>query len=330
MSFSAIKIGKHKIEDPIVLAPMAGVTDRPFRQLCKSLGAGLAVSEMVGANSLMHGSEKTKRRANHEGETSPRSVQIVGADPEKLAFAAKYNADNGADIIDINMGCPAKKICNTLSGSALMKDEPLVQKILSAVVKAVDIPVTLKIRTGWDKDSKNGVTIAKIAQDSGIMALAVHGRTRCCMFKGDAEYDTIAEIKQAINIPLFANGDIKDGPKALEVLRKTGADGIMIGRAAQGKPWIFRQIVEYLRKGTITPDPDIAQIKEWMLGHLNNLYQFYGEHRGVLIARKHVSWYSKGQRGGNAFRQEFNKLLSAEQQLESAENFFAELIELYQ
>ena len=318
-------IGKHTIDEPVVLAPMAGVTDRPFRQLCKSLGASLAVSEMVGANSLLHGSEKTKRRANHDGETRPCSVQIVGADPEKLAMAAKINADEGADIIDINMGCPAKKVCNTLSGSALMRDEPLVERILTSVVKAVDIPVTLKIRTGWDKSSRNGPIIAKMAQDAGIQALAVHGRTRCCMYKGDAEYETIARIKQAVTIPVIANGDIQDGRKALEVLKQTGADGIMIGRAAQGRPWIFNHIRRYLRDGVEEPEPEATQIAQWMLGHLKNLYAFYGEHRGVLIARKHVSWYSKGQRGGNAFRQHFNQLQSAEEQYHAAQSFFAEL-----
>lgn len=305
---------------------MAGVTDRPFRQLCKRLGAGLAVSEMVGANSLIHGSEKTKRRANHEGEVSPKSVQIVGACPENLALAAKYNADRGADIIDINMGCPAKKVCNTLSGSALMRDEPLVAKILTSVVNAVDIPVTLKIRTGWDKSSRNGVRIAKMAEDLGIQSLAVHGRTRCCMYTGDAEYETIAAIKQAVKIPVIANGDIKDGAKALEVLKMTKADGVMIGRAAQGRPWIFKQIKDFIKTGIESPEPSIPQIKEWMMGHLLNLYEFYGETRGILIARKHVSWYSKGQRGGNVFRQTFNRLQSAEAQVTSANDFFEQLI----
>ncbi|MGE3319081.1 MAG: tRNA dihydrouridine synthase DusB [Candidatus Berkiella sp.] len=321
-----VKIGPHQIENPIVLAPMAGVTDRPFRQLCKNLGAGLAVSEMVGANSLLHGSEKTKRRANHEGETRPCSVQIVGADPNMMAEAARFNEAQGAEIIDINMGCPAKKVCNTLSGSALLKDEPLVAKILNAVVSAVNIPVTLKIRTGWDKSCRNGVTVAKMAEDCGIQALAVHGRTRSCMFTGDAEYDTIAEIKQNINIPLFANGDISTPEKAQYVLEKTGADGLMIGRAAQGRPWIFNEIIYYLQHNEILEPPSITTVHELMINHMKNLYAFYGDKRGVLVARKHVSWYSKGQRNGSTFRHTFNQLETAQQQLEAAEVFFQSLM----
>lgn len=321
------KIGPYQINEPIILAPMAGVTDRPFRQLCKSLGAGLAVTEMVGANSLMHGSEKTKRRANHEGETRPCSVQIVGANPDMMAQAAHYNEAMGAEIIDINMGCPAKKVCNTLAGSALMKDEALVSKILKAVVDAVNIPVTLKIRTGWDCQHRNGVNIAKIAEDCGIQALAVHGRTRACMFNGEAEYDTIAAIKTAVNIPVVANGDINTPEKAQEVLQKTGADAIMIGRAAQGRPWIFREIMHYLRQGEYYPAPSITTIHDIMMNHMKNLYAFYGEERGVLVARKHVSWYSKGQRSGAAFRHQFNQITSAQEQLRAAEQFFANLVE---
>lgn len=321
------KIGPYDIAHPIILAPMAGVTDRPFRQLCKSLGAGLAVSEMVGANSLIHGSEKTKRRANHEGETRPCSVQIVGANPEMMAQAASYNEAMGAEIIDINMGCPAKKICNTLSGSALLKDEPLVSKILNAVVGAVKIPVTLKIRTGWDTQHRNGVAIAKMAEDCGIQALAVHGRTRACMFQGEAEYDTIAAIKQAVNIPVIANGDITTPEKAQWVLNKTGADAVMIGRGAQGKPWIFREINHYLTHQAHYPAPPIAVIRDIMLNHMKNLYAFYGEGRGVLVARKHVSWYTKGQRQGASFRQNFNTIDTAEKQLEIARIFFDSLLE---
>ncbi|HRE30906.1 MAG TPA: tRNA dihydrouridine synthase DusB, partial [Candidatus Berkiella sp.] len=282
---SPVNIGPYQIAHPIVLAPMAGVTDRPFRQLCKNLGAGLAVSEMVGANSLLHGSEKTKRRANHEGETRPCSVQIVGADPNMMAEAARYNEAHGAEIIDINMGCPAKKVCNTLSGSALLKDEPLVARILDAVVNAVNIPVTLKIRTGWDSHSRNGVTVAKMAQDCGIQALAVHGRTRSCMFQGEAEYDTIATIKQSINIPVFANGDINTPEKAKWVLEKTGVDGLMIGRAAQGRPWIFNEIIHYLNHDEMLEAPTITVVHELMTNHMKNLYAFYGEKRGVLVAR---------------------------------------------
>ncbi len=323
---SPIKIGPHQIAHPIVLAPMAGVTDRPFRQLCKNLGAGLAVSEMVGANSLLHGSEKTKRRANHEGETRPCSVQIVGADPNMMAEAARYNEAQGAEIIDINMGCPAKKVCNTLSGSALLKDEPLVARILDAVVNAVNIPVTLKIRTGWDTQHRNGVRVAKMAEDCGIQALAVHGRTRSCMFQGEAEYGTIAAIKQAINIPVFANGDINTPEKALWVLENTGVDGLMIGRAAQGRPWIFNEIIHFLNHGELLTAPSITTIHELMTNHMKNLYAFYGEKRGVLVARKHVSWYSKGQRNGSTFRHTFNQLETAAGQLEATETFFQSLM----
>jgi tRNA-dihydrouridine synthase B len=240
---------------------MAGVTDRPFRQLCKKMGAGLAVSEMVTSNSLLYGSEKTKRRANHEGEVNPISVQIAGADPQMMAEAAKHNVDNGAQIIDINMGCPAKKICNVMAGSALLKDEPLVAQILRAVVAAVDVPVTLKIRTGWDKNNRNAISVAKMAEDIGVQALAMHGRTRACAYMGEAEYDTIAAVKQAINIPLIANGDITTPEKAKFVLDYTGADAVMIGRAAQGRPWIFREIDHYLKTGTHLLAPTVKKFK---------------------------------------------------------------------
>ncbi len=322
MNLPILKIGPHTLDVPLILAPMAGVTDRPFRQLCKKMGAGLAVSEMVGANSLIHGSEKTKRRANHDGETTPCSVQIVGSVPELLAEAARINEAEGAHIIDINMGCPAKKICNVAAGSALMRDEPLVTKILEAVVKAVKIPVTLKIRTGWSPEHKNGVHIAHIAQESGIQALAVHGRTRACMFKGHAEYDTISAIKNAVKIPVIANGDINSPEEALAVLQKTNADGIMVGRAAQGRPWIFREIAHFFQTGQPLPEPPLSEVKSIMMTHLHNLYEFYGEHRGVLVARKHVSWYSKGLHSGAQFRHQFNQLLTAEEQLQSAHAFF--------
>lgn len=317
-----MQIGKYKLENNLVLAPMAGVTDRPFRQLCKQLGAGMAVSEMVSSNSLLRGSAKTLRRANHEGESLPRSVQIAGADPQMMADAARFNESEGAEIIDINMGCPAKKVCNTLAGSALLKDEPLVTQILKAVVQAVEIPVTLKIRTGWDQNNKNGVLIAKIAEDSGIQALAVHGRTRSCFFKGEVEYDTIAAIKDAVRIPVIANGDIETPEKAKEVLSKTHADGIMIGRAAQGRPWIFREIAHYLATGTHLPEPSPAEIKMILLGHIENLYLFYGEYTGAMIARKHVSWYSKGQSGSARFRDLFNRLEKPDEQRHAIEEFF--------
>lgn len=318
-------IGPYEITTPVILAPMAGVTDRPFRQLCKNQGAGLAVTEMVGANSLLYGSEKTKRRANHEGETRPCSVQIVGSCPDKLAEAARINEANGAEIIDINMGCPAKKICNTMAGSHLLKDEQLVKNILEAVVDAVKVPVTLKIRTGWDACNRNGVTIAQIAQDAGIQALAVHGRTRACYFKGDAEYDTIAEIKSRIKIPVIANGDITTPEKAKFVLEKTGVDALMVGRAAQGRPWIFNEITHFLKTGEKLPEPDSETVRKIMLDHLMNLYAFYGEGKGVMIARKHVSWYSKGHRNGSHFRNTFNLLATAEEQLMTANAFFDSL-----
>lgn len=320
-----MQIGHHILKNNLVVAPMAGVTDRPFRQLCKKLGAGLAVSEMVTSNSLLYGSEKTRRRANHEGEVDPISVQIAGADPMMMAEAAKYNVDNGAQIIDINMGCPAKKICNVMAGSALLKDEPLVSQILKAVVAAVDVPVTLKIRTGWDLSNRNAVQIAKMAEDIGIQALAMHGRTRACAYKGDAEYDTIAAVKQAINIPLIANGDITSPEKAKFVLDYTGADAVMIGRAAQGKPWIFREIEHYLKTGTHLLAPTVEEIHTVMLEHLQDLYTFYGELTGMRVARKHISWYTKGLAGSASFRHQMNTLQTTELQLQAINDFFAEL-----
>ncbi len=319
-------IGPYKISTPLILAPMAGVTDRPFRQLCKQLGAGMAVSEMVSSNSLLWGSEKTKRRANHDGETDPISVQIMGTEPAMMATAAKHNADNGAQIIDINMGCPAKKVCNVLAGSALMQNETLVKDILEAIVSAVDIPVTLKIRTGWDTNSRNALNIAKIAEQSGIQALAIHGRTRACMYKGDAEYDTIADVKSRISIPVIANGDIRTPEKAKFVLDYTGADAVMIGRAAQGRPWIFREIDHFLKTGQIMPSPNNTEIRDILLGHLANLYDFYGEYTGVRMARKHISWYSKGQKHGAAFRQAVNHAETIEKQLEITHAFFNTMI----
>ncbi len=321
-----MQIGPHKLANQLILAPMAGVTDRPFRQLCKKLGAGMAVSEMVSSNSLLWGSEKTKRRANHDGEIDPRSVQIMGADPQMMAEAARYNADNGAQIIDINMGCPAKKVCNVAAGSALLQNETLVGNILDAVVAAVDIPVTLKIRTGWDTENRNGVTIARIAESAGVQSLAVHGRTRACGYKGEAEFDTIAAIKAAINIPLVANGDITTPEKAKKVLDYTKADAVMIGRAAQGRPWIFREIDHYLKTGEKLPEPETSEVRDILLEHLHNLYEFYGEYTGVRMARKHISWYSKGQRHGAAFRQAVNKLETVEEQLQITKSFFEALL----
>ncbi|MBE0510205.1 MAG: tRNA dihydrouridine synthase DusB [Chromatiales bacterium] len=323
-----MQIGPYTLDNQLVLAPMAGITDRPFRQLCREMGAGLAVSEMVSSNSLLWGSEKTKRRANHEGENAPRSVQIMGADPQMMAEAARYNIDNGAQIIDINMGCPAKKVCNVLAGSALLRDETLVGQILDAVVAAAgNIPVTLKIRTGWDSENRNGVAIARIAESAGIQALAIHGRTRADGYTGDAEYQTIAAIKDAIGIPVIANGDITSPQKARAVLEQSGADAVMIGRAAQGRPWIFREIQHYLQTGQLLPEPSLEEVREILLGHLHNLYAFYGEFTGVRMARKHISWYSKGQRHGGAFRQAVNRVDGATQQLDMVQEFFMQLIE---
>ncbi len=320
-------IGPYQLSNKLILAPMAGVTDLPFRKLCRSLGAGMAVSEMVSSNSLLWGSDKTKRRASHEGETDPKSVQIMGTEPGMMAEAAKYNADTGAQIIDINMGCPAKKVCNVLAGSALMKDEKLVGEILSAVVEAVDVPVTLKIRTGWDHQSRNAVNIARIAEDAGIQSLAIHGRTRADQYRGDAEYDTIADVKSRIAIPVIANGDIKTPEKAKFVLDYTKADAVMIGRAAQGRPWIFREIEHYLNTGEYLPEPTVTEIRDIMLGHLDNLYAFYGEFTGVRVARKHISWYSKGQSHGGAFRDAVCRVNTIDEQLRMTHEFFERLLE---
>jgi len=304
---------------------MAGVTDRPFRLLCREQGAGLAVSEMVSSNALLWGSEKTRRRIDHDGEAAPVAVQIAGAEPAMMADAARFNVDHGAQIIDINMGCPAKKVCNVMAGSALLQDEPLVGRILEAVVAAVAVPVTLKIRTGWDPGNRNGLAVAHIAEQSGIQALAVHGRTRACGYRGEAEHDTVRAIKAAVSIPVIANGDIDSPEKAQAVLRHSGADAVMIGRAAQGRPWIFREISHYLATGEQLPEPAPAEICRILTGHLQCLYEFYGEYTGVRIARKHIAWYSKGQRDGNSFRQHINGLESAAAQLEYVRAYFSRL-----
>ena len=320
-----MQIGRYLLKNNLVVAPMAGVTDRPFRQLCKVLGAGMAVSEMVASNSLLWGSEKTLRRANHDGEVEPKSVQIAGADPAMMAEAAKYNVDNGAQIIDINMGCPAKKVCNVMAGSALLRDEPLVGKILDAVVGAVNVPVTLKIRTGWDKQSKNAIMIARIAESAGIQALAMHGRTRACAYTGDAEYDTIAAVRTHVKIPLIANGDITTPEKAKYVLAVTGADAVMIGRAAQGRPWIFREIEYFLKTGVHLPPPRVQEIHHVLMQHLADLYAFYGEETGVKVARKHIGWYTKGLVGSANFRHGLMQLQSSEEQIQTIDRFLGEL-----
>jgi len=320
-----ITIGPYTLPNNLFLAPMAGVTDRPFRQLCRRLGAGMAVSEMITANKTLWASKKSLLRANHIGEPEPRSIQIAGADPVMLAEAAQHNVDQGAHIIDINMGCPAKKVCNVMAGSALLQNEKLVSEILESVVNAVDVPVTLKIRTGWDTEHRNGLIIAKIAEQSGIQALAVHGRTRACAYKGDAEYDTIAEIKSALNIPVIANGDVSTPEKAKAVLDYTQADGLMIGRAAQGNPWIFSQITHYLTHGELLSQPATSDVKRILIEHMHALYAFYGDYTGVRMARKHIAWYSKGLRNGNPFRQQMNTFESPQQQLNFTEQFFDQL-----
>jgi tRNA-dihydrouridine synthase B len=320
-----MQIGPYLLKNNLVVAPMAGVTDRPFRQLCKLMGAGMAVSEMVASNSLLWGSEKTRRRANHEGEVDPISVQIAGADPQMMADAARYNVDEGAQIIDINMGCPAKKVCNVMAGSALLQNEPLVQRIVEAVVRAVQVPVTLKIRTGWDRSNRNAISVARIAESAGIQSLAVHGRTRACGYSGDAEYDTIAAVKAAVRIPVIANGDITTPEKAKQVLAYTNADAVMIGRAAQGRPWIFREIEHYLKTGTHLPAPEVGEIHRVLIGHLHDLYAFYGEHTGVRIARKHISWYTKGLAGSASFRHAMNQLQTCVEQMDAVNIFFGEL-----
>jgi tRNA-dihydrouridine synthase B len=316
------------LRNNLFVAPMAGVTDRPFRQLCKKMGAGLAVSEMVTSNSLLYGSAKTIRRANHDGEVAPISVQIAGSIPAMMAEAARHNVDRGAQIIDINMGCPAKKICNVMAGSALLKDEPLVGQILSAVVNAVpNTPVTLKIRTGWDKSNRNALTILKIAEQSGIRALAMHGRTRACGYTGSAEYETIAAVKAEARIPIIANGDITSPEKAKFVLETTGADALMIGRAAQGRPWLFREIEHYLKTGTHLMPPRVTEVHDVLLAHLEDLYDFYGIDTGVRVARKHISWYTRGLIGSAAFRHMMNQLPSVESQQQAINTFFFGLAE---
>lgn len=325
-----MQIGSHKLANALFVAPMAGVTDRPFRQLCKKLGAGYAVSEMIASNAMLWNSEKTQRRANHDGEFKPIAVQIAGADPTMMAQAAKLNVDRGAQIIDINMGCPAKKVCNVAAGSALLKDQPLVQQIVEAVVSAVGVgptatPVTLKIRTGWDREHKNALEIAKIAQNSGISMLTIHGRTRADLYHGEAEYETIRAVKESIAIPVVANGDINSPEKAKEVLNATKADAIMIGRAAQGRPWIFREIAHYLQTGEKLPNPQISEIQAIMNEHLMDHYSFYGEYTGLRTARKHIAWYCKGLRNSHAFRHRMNTTDDCKTQLQMVNDYFEEM-----
>jgi tRNA-dihydrouridine synthase B len=317
-----MRIGPYTLPNNLAVAPMAGVTDRPFRQLCKRLGAAYAVSEMVASNPQLRGTDKSRRRTDHAGEVAPVAVQIAGADPHEMADAARYNVDRGAQIIDINMGCPAKKVCNAAAGSALLANESLVAEILDAVVAAVCVPVTLKIRTGPNPQWRNAVAIARSAEAAGIAALTVHGRTRACAFVGAVEYDTIAAVKRAVSIPVIANGDIATPEHAAAVLLHTGADAVMIGRAAQGRPWIFREIAHYLATGEHLPPPTVAEAQALIVAHLADHYEFYGESSGVRIARKHLGWYTESLAGGAQLRREANAANTAAEQLAAVERFF--------
>lgn len=320
-----MRIGPYTLKNRLIVAPMAGVTDRPFRMLCKKMGAAMAVSEMITSNKSLWATAKTLRRADHAGEVEPISVQIAGSDPAQMAEAARINVEQGAQIIDINMGCPAKKVCNVAAGSALLRDEALVGRILEAVVRAVEVPVTLKTRTGWSPEHRNALRVAKLAEDCGIAALALHGRTREDMYRGDAEYDTIRAVKASIGIPLIANGDIDTPHKAQQVLQYTGADAVMIGRAAQGRPWIFREIQHFLDTGVLLPPPQVSEISQIMLEHLDDLYGFYGEYSGCRIARKHIAWYTRGLRGSNEFRQAMYQLEDTGAQRQAVAGYFDQL-----
>jgi len=317
-------IGQYQIDIPLVLAPMAGVTDRPFRQLCRKLGAGLVVSEMITSDVNLWNSRKSQTRLDHTGEVDPISVQIAGGDPEMMANAAIMAVQHGAQIVDINMGCPAKKVCNKAAGSALMKDEALVADILQAVVASVDVPVTLKMRTGWAPEHKNAPTIAALAEQSGIAALAIHGRTRRCGYKGAVEYDTIKTIKQQVSIPVLANGDITTPEQAKYVLDYTQADGVMLGRAAQGRPWIFRETQHFLQTGQLLAAPKLQEVNTILLEHMLALYEFYGEYMGVRIARKHVGWYLQAHDDNRDVRRQFNKLETPEEQITLINTFFTQ------
>ena len=320
-----MRIGAHALRNGLFVAPMAGITDRPFRRLARRFGAALAVSEMVSARPELRDSRKTRLRLDHAGEPGPVSVQIAGADPAMMAQAARLNVDGGADIIDINMGCPAKKVCNAAAGSALLSDEALVARILEAVVAAVDVPVTLKIRTGPSPERRNALRIARIAEAAGIQALAIHGRTRACMFEGRAEYDTIAAVKAALRIPVIANGDVQTPEDVKRVLEATGADGIMIGRAAQGRPWLFREIAHYLATGERLAPPPAREIGAVLGEHLDGLYSLYGGEHGARVARKHIGWTVRALPGGEALRSSVNALHAAREQLSAVNDYFERL-----
>ena len=319
-----MRIGPINLENNLILAPMAGVTDKPFRQLCRNLGAGLAVSEMITSDTRLWNNRKSTARLDHDGEFAPCAVQIAGADPAMLAEAARINVDRGAAIIDINIGCPAKKVCNVMAGSALLRDESLVGRIIDAVVNSVSVPVTLKIRTGWDAMHRNALQIARIAQEGGIQMLTVHGRTRACGFSGAAEHNTTAEIKSRINMPVIANGDVCDPLHADRVMQETGVDGIMIGRAAQGNPWIFREIHHYLKTGEFLPSPTLEETRNVLMKHLHGLYDLYGEYTGVRVARKHLGWYCKKHKDAQGFRKKFNQLNCSDEQLQLIDRYFCE------
>jgi tRNA-dihydrouridine synthase B len=318
-----MRIGAHILRNGLIVAPMAGITDRPFRRIARRYGAGLAVSEMLSARPELRDSRKSRLRRDHAGEAGPISVQIAGADPRMLAEAARFNVDQGADIIDINMGCPAKKVCNVAAGSALLEDEALVARILEAVASAVQVPVTLKIRTGPNPERRNAARIGAIAEAAGVQLLAVHGRTRACAFGGEAEYDTIAELKSRLSIPVVANGDIRTPQEARRVLERTGADGIMIGRAAQGRPWLFGQLSRYLETGELVAAPGLAEQGAVLVEHLTGLYDLYGCEQGARVARKHIGWSVRGLPGGEDFRQAANRILDAEAQLRAVQAFFS-------
>ena len=318
-----MKIGPYTLQSRFLLAPMAGVTDAPFRKLCRRFGAGLTTSEMTTADIGLWQTAKSRRRLDIDGDAEPRAVQIAGSEPDAMALAASLCVARGAQIIDINMGCPAKKVCRKLAGSALLKDEALVRSILEAVTAAVEVPVTLKIRTGWDPAHRNGVNVARIAEDSGIQALAVHGRTRACRYRGEAEYETIASIKSAVTIPVIANGDITTAEKSLDVLRSTGADAVMIGRGAQGRPWIFRELAHYAQTGRPPPPLDNGDVRNVILEHLDDLHRFYGEAVGVRVARKHISWYCSGLKDAGGLRAAAVRVNSANEQLRLVRDYFS-------
>ena len=319
-----MRIGSYELKNRVLAAPMAGVTDRPFRRLCRRLGAGYAVAEMAASNPRLWASEKTMRRLNHDGEQAPVAVQLAGADPLMLSEAARYNAARGAQIIDINMGCPAKKVCAVAAGSALLRDEILVARILRAVVAAVDVPVTLKYRTGWSPGDRNAVRIARLAEESGVRMLTLHGRTRACGFSGAAEYGTIAEVKRAVTIPVVANGDIDSPRKARAVLDATGADAVMVGRAALGRPWIFGDIESYLATGEVRPPPSVDEIRPLLQEHLHEHYAFYGTVQGVRSARKHLAWYTRRLAGGEDFCARMNRIEEPHEQAAALDAFLRE------